>query len=162
MAGGEIVVAILDQMKEFDEEIRPARPRAKEFANLAKRVPVKLPPLGESSGALPRANIEGPPVRASVGCSLLLNATLLHSVATPGARPANGLAVCIKSITALGADRQVSRASTFFSRVAGTNLKLYLVSFHDVPRISKCWTSPKPSLLPYGKSPRSIRSSSKS
>src|SRR6478672_9130036 len=101
MAGGEIVVAILDQMEEFDEEIGPARPGAKEFANLAKRVPVKLPPLGESSGALPRANIEGPPVRASVGCSLLLHATLVHSVATHGARPANGLAVCIKCLPRL-------------------------------------------------------------
>src|SRR6478752_7773625 len=101
MAGGEIVVAILDQMEEFDEKIRPARPGAKEFANLAKRVPVKLPPLRESSGALPRANIEGPPVRASVGCSLLLHATLLHSVAPHGARLANGLAMCPKSLPRL-------------------------------------------------------------
>ena len=95
------MVAILDQMEEFDEEIGPARPGAKEFTNLAKRVPVKLPPLGESSGALPRANIAGPPVRASVGCGLLLHATLLHSVATHGARPANGLAVCRKSLPRL-------------------------------------------------------------
>src|SRR5262245_38775094 len=93
MAGGEIVVAILDQVEEFDEEIRPARSGAEEFANLAKRVLVKLPPPGESSGSLPRANIEGPPVRTSVGCSLLLHATLLQSVATHGARPANGLPV---------------------------------------------------------------------
>jgi hypothetical protein len=40
MAGREIMVAILDQMEEFDEQIRPPRPGAKEFANLAKRVPV--------------------------------------------------------------------------------------------------------------------------
>jgi hypothetical protein len=88
------VVAILDEMEEFDKKVGPARPRAKEFTNLAKRVPVKLPPLGESSGALTRANIEGPRVRASVGCSLLPHDTLLHSVATHGARPANGLAAC--------------------------------------------------------------------
>src|SRR5262245_19078854 len=93
MAGRKAVVAILDQMEEFDEEIRPARPRANEFANLAERVPVKLPPLGESSRTLPRANIEGPPVRVPVGCGLPLHATLLHSVATHGARPANGLAM---------------------------------------------------------------------
>src|SRR5262245_38796978 len=161
MAGRKAVVAILDQMEEFDEEIRPARPRANEFANLAERVPVKLPPLGESSGALPRANIEGPPVRAPVGCGLPLHATLLHSVATHGARPVNGLA-CHQTLTALGADRQVSLITAFFSRVAGTNLKLYLVSFLDVPSDPKCWTSPKPSHLPYGKSSRSIRSSSKS
>ena len=92
------MVAILDQMEDFDEEIWPARPGAKEFPNLAKRVPFKLPPFGESSGALPRANIEGPPVRCSVGRSLLLHATLLHSVATHGARPANGLAVCNSSL----------------------------------------------------------------
>lgn len=95
------MVAILDQMEEFDEQIRPARPGAKEFPNLAKRAPFKLPPLGESSGALPRANIEGPPVRGSVGRSLLLHATLLHSVATHGARPANGLAVCNSSLPRL-------------------------------------------------------------
>ena len=147
------MVAILDQMEEFDEEIRTARPGAKEFANLAKRVPVKLPPLRESSGALPRANIEGPPVRASVGRSLLLHATLLHSVATHGARPANGLTVRTNPYRARR--RPASKlTSTFFSRVARTNLKLYLVSFPDVPRTPKCWTFPKPSLLPYGKSSR--------
>jgi hypothetical protein len=67
MAGRKIVVAILNEMEEFDKEVGPARPRAKQFTNLAKRVPVELPPLGKSSGPLPRPNIKGSPVRASVG-----------------------------------------------------------------------------------------------
>jgi hypothetical protein len=62
MTGGEIVVAILDEMEEFDEEIGSARPGTKEFTNLVKCVPVKLPTLRKGSGAFPRANIEGPPV----------------------------------------------------------------------------------------------------
>jgi hypothetical protein len=82
MAGREIMVAILDQMEEFDEQIRPARPGAKEFTNLTVRVAVKLSSLGKSSGPLPRSYIQGPPVLASVGCSRLPHATLLHSLTT--------------------------------------------------------------------------------
>ena len=72
------MVAVLDQMEEFDQEIGPARARAKEFTNLTVRVAVKLSSLGESSGSLPGSNIQGPPVLASVGCSRLPHATLLH------------------------------------------------------------------------------------
>ena len=72
-------------MEEFDQEIGPARAGAKEFTNLTVRVAVKLSSLGESSGPLPGSDIQGPPVLASVGCSRLPHATLLHFRATYGA-----------------------------------------------------------------------------
>jgi ABC-2 type transport system ATP-binding protein len=53
-----------------------------EFTNLTVRVAVKLSSLGESSGPLPRSYIQGPPVLASVGCSRLPHATLLHTLTT--------------------------------------------------------------------------------
>jgi hypothetical protein len=47
------MVAVLDDMEEFDQEIGPARPGAKKFTDLTVRVAVKLSSLGESSGPLP-------------------------------------------------------------------------------------------------------------
>ena len=75
VTGRKTVVAILDEVEEFDQEIRAARPGAKKFTNLTVRVAVKLSSLGKSSGPLPRSYIQGAPVRASVGCSRLPHAT---------------------------------------------------------------------------------------
>jgi hypothetical protein len=61
------MVAILDEVEEFDQEIRPARPGAKKFPNLTVSVAVKLSSLGESPGPLPRSYVQGPLVLASVG-----------------------------------------------------------------------------------------------
>jgi hypothetical protein len=51
------MVAVLDEMEEFDEEIGTARPGAEKFTDLTVRVAVKLSSLGESSGPLPRSYI---------------------------------------------------------------------------------------------------------
>ena len=36
------MVAILDEVEKFDQEIGPARPRAKKFTNFAERVAVMI------------------------------------------------------------------------------------------------------------------------
>ena len=102
------MVAILDQMEEFDEEIRPARLGAKEFANLAKRVPVKLPPLGKARARFReptlRARRSGPPLVA-VFCSTLFFSILSRPMEHETGQRLNRVH---QMLTALGADRQVS------------------------------------------------------
>jgi hypothetical protein len=61
------MVAVLDKMEVFDQEIGPTRARTKKFTDLTVRIAVKLSSLGESSGSLSGSDIQGPPVLASVG-----------------------------------------------------------------------------------------------
>ena len=75
VAGRKVMVAILDEVEKFDQEIGATRPRAEMLTNQAERIAVKLSSLGESSGTLPRSYVQGPLVLASVRCRLLPHAT---------------------------------------------------------------------------------------
>ena len=86
MARGEIVVAVLDEMQEFDQKIGPARPRTKQFTNLPKRVLGKLPSLGKTPSPPPRSGIAGPPILASAGCEFSAPRYISSVVISPGWR----------------------------------------------------------------------------
>ncbi len=55
MRGGEIAIAILDQVQILDEQIAPALPVAQQRAHLGKRGGLNLAALGRFPGAVPPA-----------------------------------------------------------------------------------------------------------
>ena len=57
------MIAILDQVKIFDQEIGASRPVAEQFVYLLKRVGLELASLGKGPGPLARADMSCRPVR---------------------------------------------------------------------------------------------------
>jgi len=71
------MVAILNQMKVFDEEIVAAGTIAQQFTELLQRGEVELSPFRETSRTFARAYISCRPIRPTIQRCFLLHATNL-------------------------------------------------------------------------------------
>ncbi len=69
------VVAVLDQVQIFDEEVVAPGPVAEERPDLLERFGIELAPLGEAPRTLARAGMSCRPVGTAIARGLLLHAT---------------------------------------------------------------------------------------
>jgi hypothetical protein len=80
VTGRNIVVAILNEVKVFDQEVVSPWLALEKLAELLERLGFKLPTLGESPCAFARSNMSCRPVGATVAWGLLLHSTLPSSL----------------------------------------------------------------------------------
>ena len=83
---GDAMIAILNQMKVFDEEIVTAGTIAQQFTDLLQRGEVKLPSLRETSRTLARSDISCGPIRPTVQWCFLLHSSIFLSDRTEAQR----------------------------------------------------------------------------
>jgi len=80
VSGRNIVVAILNEVQIFDQEVVAPRLGLEKLADLLKRLGFKLPTLGKSPCAFARSYMSCRPVGATVAWGLLLHSTLPSSL----------------------------------------------------------------------------------
>src|SRR5262249_24502089 len=79
MAGGKIVVAGLNEVQRFDEEVGGPRLSPQKLAYLLERLSIELPPLREGPRSLARPDMSCRPVGAAPARGLLLHLPTFQS-----------------------------------------------------------------------------------